>query len=351
MARAGRPRARRAISGHRVDELAEQVLPGGGSDAAARRVIGQAAADVATKPVTDRHSFKGRPDRARCQRSFARRPARRAPASARRSRPTRARARGPLRGPPRTNCRIPACNQVRQRVEFARRSQSRDCRDGDREARAAFRRPWDADRGGTTDVQPADRHAHPGRVPQRGRGAACCGVRRHRWRSPTALRVANARARRGARAAARRARGVHLRRADAELPRRRRHERPLPRRDARGGAARAMARLPRDGGRDRRPRRSRSPTAASARSARTSSTWACSARCSPASLIRPPCAILPQTARRVPRARRRSVAWLAVMIGAAATSVELAVSGHRAARHRAAGDARRARADRRSARP
>ena len=40
-------------------------------------------------------------------------------------------------------------------------------------------------------------------------------------------------------------------------------------------------------------------------------------------------------------------AWLAVMAGAAACAVELAISGHRPARHRAAGDARRPRRDRR----
>ena len=39
-------------------------------------------------------------------------------------------------------------------------------------------------------------------------------------------------------------------------------------------------------------------------------------------------------------------AWLAVMVGAAATALELGDLGHRAARDRAAGDARRPRADR-----
>ena len=103
--------------------------------------------------------------------------------------------------------------------------------------------------------------------------AAVCAVpgdRRRRLRAA----AREPRPRRAARPAARRHRRVRVRGADAQLPGRRRHQRPLPRRRAGGDPARAVAGLPRDGGRARRRSRSCSPTAASPRSGRTSSTWA-----------------------------------------------------------------------------
>ena len=78
------------------------------------------------------------------------------------------------------------------------------------------------------------------------------GGRRGRARSRTACGARAATLDERPRPAARRHRGVRLRGADAQLPRRRRHERPLPGRRAGGDPARAVARLPRHGGRDLR---------------------------------------------------------------------------------------------------
>ena len=43
------------LAGHRLDELAEEVLLCGGADRLARGIVRQAATDVAAKPVADRH--------------------------------------------------------------------------------------------------------------------------------------------------------------------------------------------------------------------------------------------------------------------------------------------------------
>ena len=60
------------LAGHRVDQLAEQVLARRGADRAARGVVGQAAAEVAAKPVADRHGSKRMPDRRGLQRHACR---------------------------------------------------------------------------------------------------------------------------------------------------------------------------------------------------------------------------------------------------------------------------------------
>ena len=149
--------------------------------------------------------------------------------------------------------------------------------------------------------------------------------------------------------AARRDRRLHLRGPDAQLPGRRRHQRPSSRRRARGDPPGPMARLSDDGRRNhraglrvrgRRHHRARGehPQHGHHRGA---------LRRFRDDLARGPSS---RSAGRCSSASSAAGAWVAVMLGATATAIELGDLGNRSVRDGPAGDARSARPDRRSAR-